>query len=1361
MARRGDPNLENAKLVILLMVFLAAIFALIFIIQPMRSGNLAGAGYGTGDLIPEEYGPPWDVFSNTPFFEVETLESVVSPDGNVTIDLNVSYDGMIIYQTYYVYENDSGDADWEPYNFPQSPLPGTEWIADFSEDTVEQEVAKLDSENWALVFTCLPSGDEWKCGCRDATDCDYWTIQRFLKPATCTNDPACEDRNDGDEFCSADQSQIYYCNAGSDGCLDLTTLDCTGGENCYVSGSTVECALCPMIPPDPGTVDCGTHDTGTLCNGTAYDVEGTRCSSGYCVGGACQECTDASQCDDNNYCTLDSCSSGSCVHTPANNDDSCTMAGGDPGYCSSGDCVECTLSSHCTTLPAGVDSECADPICSGTSCSFSPKNSGLDCTTDDGNPGTCQVGVCVPDGCTDTCASLGYQCGWQMVCDVSTYCGTCPGGQTCDTAGQCTTSCTHECNVGQTDCDGTVPWTCGEAGDGDDCRDKIYGADCAPNACVSGQCQSCDTCTGSGSRCGPGTVSCNWPAQASQCDYIETCTSGCWEESQICNLHYLCSGATCNPPNCDSYLNQYGYERCYGTPGDYQCAIRQSDGRHIVQECKVMFPENNCNFWKVIQTCQADQTCNPVTYQCENAGGGCGDGTCASGEECTCASDCGAHCGNGACDCGETSTTCASDCSGGGLPDLVVEAFAENQFGEDGITVRTCNQGGYITGVTAIDNEWSLGPPTGTDWCQLVTADDIIVEFFNEPGECYDDFYSHTFLDLIFNPCGVDTSPGNNVRFKVFTDSDFQVAESNEDNNDWEGVICIGGGCASVPDYDLTINCMFVPGVGFVSEMCNGGPGDLPSGQLVERTASLEHPTIGWVDVTGTEFSGIIPTGGCSMQLTEFSIADLNSWGFPTTSEIDAGCIIDQPNDFTETDENNNEWTGTICIDDCSGPDPDEEPTACVPPDWQWMNPWHGGTGTDPGPTTGTGCCGNDANEHYIEKEVEREPGVFTTDGGPDYICCNDATDCPMWSDGCANYQSVFGNGQIYCGPFGDASVCNHAMECEIREGKQCYWDAAAPGWRWKDIGAGGACENYDRDEAGCEAAGYYWFYPWTPPYGYREYCCGDDAAVEVPTYKQWVLESDWSDIQVDSPLAKTCCPEPDDCSFSGNLGCRREGGLMHNDRYLCVDKVWYQCGASKVGQAPPGISDRYCGDAGTGYKWQQGSAPLDLRFDYYDFYFGDMEVHFQPITHPSQVPNFDVELDVLFSSEGRNTIETKVRTIMPSEVGGEWLLGYGVVEWGMNCNEYVRVQARIDPDNDVGDPDPSNNDGPVRVIPGHCYYATYDYRVGHCGNEGEWPCDNSNPSDGKQCYDTTLSACGAFCDASAPNLQSDGGCWT
>ena len=79
------------------------------------------------------------------------------------------------------------------------------------------------------------------------------------------------------------------------------------------------------------------------------------------------------------------------------------------------------------------------------------------------DPDVCDsTGQCIPPAeCTDTCSSFGYQCGTQTICGVETDCsaevGGCAAGLTCDTAGQCISSCGNgvidsgeECDDGNT-----------------------------------------------------------------------------------------------------------------------------------------------------------------------------------------------------------------------------------------------------------------------------------------------------------------------------------------------------------------------------------------------------------------------------------------------------------------------------------------------------------------------------------------------------------------------------------------------------------------------------------------------------------------------------------------------------------------------------------------------------------------------------------------------------------------------------------------------------------------------------------------------------------------------------------------------
>ena len=82
-------------------------------------------------------------------------------------------------------------------------------------------------------------------------------------------------------------------------------------------------------------------------------------------------------------------------------------------------------------------------------------------------PQGCGDGACIGGiVCTDTCQSLGYECGTHTVCDASTDCGTCSSGYEC-VGGQCE-ACVPDCAGKE----------CGDDGCGGSCGDcgSLYGS---------------------------------------------------------------------------------------------------------------------------------------------------------------------------------------------------------------------------------------------------------------------------------------------------------------------------------------------------------------------------------------------------------------------------------------------------------------------------------------------------------------------------------------------------------------------------------------------------------------------------------------------------------------------------------------------------------------------------------------------------------------------------------------------------------------------------------------------------------------------------------------------------------------------
>jgi cysteine-rich repeat protein len=189
-------------------------------------------------------------------------------------------------------------------------------------------------------------------------------------------------------------------------------------------------------------------------------------------------CLSGSECNDGNACTTDSCNSGMCSHVAIT---SCVNS---DGCCPSG----CTLvnDSDCSAVCGNGIREtgegCDDgDISSGDGCSSS-------CTVESGYTcNTATPNVCTQT-CTDNCNSLNYNCDYHTICGSNISCGTCSGGQTCNSTGRCVTSNPAWQN-------GMVSWWRFN-GNANDYTGKnngtVNGATLTSTNCKSGQCYSFD-----------------------------------------------------------------------------------------------------------------------------------------------------------------------------------------------------------------------------------------------------------------------------------------------------------------------------------------------------------------------------------------------------------------------------------------------------------------------------------------------------------------------------------------------------------------------------------------------------------------------------------------------------------------------------------------------------------------------------------------------------------------------------------------------------------------------------------------------------------------------------------------------------
>ncbi len=110
---------------------------------------------------------------------------------------------------------------------------------------------------------------------------------------------------------------------------------------------------------------------------------------------------------------------GSGGEGPGGGGEECVPSCGEGYECVGGVCVE-----SCT--PNCIGRECGpDPVC-GESCGIC-----------EGEEVCNSTGQCIPpEECTDTCETLGYECGTWEICGVEEDCGTCSEG-ICNATGQC------------------------------------------------------------------------------------------------------------------------------------------------------------------------------------------------------------------------------------------------------------------------------------------------------------------------------------------------------------------------------------------------------------------------------------------------------------------------------------------------------------------------------------------------------------------------------------------------------------------------------------------------------------------------------------------------------------------------------------------------------------------------------------------------------------------------------------------------------------------------------------------------------------------------------------------------------------
>ncbi len=317
----------------------------------------------------------------------------------------------------------------------------------------------------------------------------------------------------------------------NDGILDDGDGSGISGDEPCLGGAFEDCDdNCPLVP-NPDQLDLNNDAVGDACLGCQNECDGVGLMGCLSVGpipwvcgwdadgDPCLDRIPQPACDLDELCENGLCAVGTCVHDCMTGDQGC-LDDATPWTCAYGNDADPCLE-RVAGLPCGPLQVCDDGFCLGqcsddctageTGCldertrwTCGEAGDGDDCLDfvplERCEPGeTCAGGICIV-GCIDQCTAGQVGC---LDATSPWYCGEADDGDACLDRipgpecegiegcldGACVQTCEHECEIGEAGClDGDTYYTCGEAGDGDLCREPVpqpcaHGSDCTPTGC--------------------------------------------------------------------------------------------------------------------------------------------------------------------------------------------------------------------------------------------------------------------------------------------------------------------------------------------------------------------------------------------------------------------------------------------------------------------------------------------------------------------------------------------------------------------------------------------------------------------------------------------------------------------------------------------------------------------------------------------------------------------------------------------------------------------------------------------------------------------------------------------------------------
>lgn len=493
-------------------------------------------------------------------------------------------------------------------------------------------------EPLCALYLC-PGAGAW-CGTSCNADADCATN------AWCrTSDHTCQaDQSSGDACTSASQCGSGYCVDGvccSSACDGLCVACAATLKESGTQSGTCGPAKAGSDPRDDCSVDgANSCDRDGTCDGKGacrlYE-QGTSCGATSCTGNlvAGDVCDGFGECKtvSGQDCAPYTCRSGSCS-TPCATDDDCTAG----NFCDATTCVPklalghaCTTSSTCGSGFC-VDGICCSSACDGTcqACRAADKESGVD----DGTCAAAKVGLDPHDDCPDDGVAS---------CDRD---GACNGKGACRLYAQDVECLPPDCGTG------SVPTT--HACDGNGTCVATAAADCKPNVCVAGVCETACTTDGDCANdawCEGGVCKAKGK-NGDPCTRKGGCASNICADGVCCNAACASQCEACAEPGSEGTCTPVtgkprgGRAACTAGTAENVCAEATCDGTertacagHVGSSVECRAASCAGGIATVAAKCDgkggcpAEQTVKCEPYTC--AGDACGKAPCAADSDCS------------------------------------------------------------------------------------------------------------------------------------------------------------------------------------------------------------------------------------------------------------------------------------------------------------------------------------------------------------------------------------------------------------------------------------------------------------------------------------------------------------------------------------------------------------------------------------------------------------------------------------------------------------------------------------------------------------------------------------------------------